>query len=354
MELRFVAFSDVHLHNFSQFSKINEDKLNTRLVDSIHVINQIKNYCKNNGIEITIFCGDWFNNGSSLSPDIIAVTNYLLKDFPGKLYMIAGQHDYLWKDGKWNAVQAISIPFDNANYVPDKISNNLMNIYVCQNVSPLEKQKEELKKIDEIFTIREDDKYDIFIGHFLVKELIEKGSLRIPGNKVVSYEDLPKGFDLYLFGDYHEYVWLPDLKLLSVGSTHQHEFSPLLENRDLGGFVDIKIDDKEITCNRVALEAPKFVNLPSKDVLVETTLNKDYFYRIYCENQDEVESIKSSYGDLYNMTFVVDKKDDMTNEKRMDVKISHDPKDIMERYVDYMNADKNLINIGLEYLQKVK
>lgn len=342
-KMRCAVFSDLHMANWQEFSSIDPiSNLNTRAVDCYNVLMDIYRYCKEEGINLIIFSGDFFHDSLKITPDLYHLVNAWIEDLNYwgiRLVAIPGQHDYY--RGNFTSLT----PFIN-NMEVIAYSGGIINpatdivFHFCFHRSTIEEQKEEISKIKSV-----KGKRNIFVGHFLVKELLEKGlyNLDIP---CITYEDLPKGFDLYLFGDYHPHVHIPELNLASIGSTHQHTFGSV--KRGLGGFLDLDLDTLKF--ERIELKAPMFIDVED----YKTQDFNDYdFYRVHVKGEKEVEDFRNKISDKevkYRLVYSFENSIPLSKEEKEEYLVTMEPEEVLSKYLEKQNKPKQWIEKGRSYL----
>ncbi|EIG2021326.1 metallophosphoesterase [Escherichia coli] len=120
--MTFVAISDTHLHNWSQFAIPTESGINSRLLQILKAIEEAAcaaDYHAPAGVVPTVYHGgDLFHVRGSLTPSVLnAVLDFfktIHRDYGVRFRMIAGNHDLETKDScpTGNAAAALnSLPF---------------------------------------------------------------------------------------------------------------------------------------------------------------------------------------------------------------------------------------------------
>ena len=120
--MTFVAISDTHLHNWSQFAIPTESGINSRLLQILKAIEEAAcaaDYHAPAGVVPTVYHGgDLFHVRGSLTPSVLnAVLDFfktIHRDYGVRFRMIAGNHDLETKDScpMGNAAAALnSLPF---------------------------------------------------------------------------------------------------------------------------------------------------------------------------------------------------------------------------------------------------
>jgi hypothetical protein len=233
---------------------------------------------------------------------------------------------------------------DRTAYWP--ISNEV-NLITCLNRKDIKDQREDLTRCQVLFNR---NYINIFLGHFLLKEILEADGVSWNAD-CVEFKDLPQGCDLYLLGDYHPHIWLPELKVMSIGATHHHTWKD--KNRPLGGFIDLDLDTME--WKRVELQAPMFIELRDTDPYPPGHgYDTRDFYKIPTSGIQEEIDMRVRLGTQWNYIFtrMVTEEEVQQNKPRFDdVNFDTDPYLIMKKWVDHMGADEETLKLGKEFLK---
>src|SRR3990167_7616811 len=106
MSRRFIVFSDLHLHLWSYGASTVNGK-NSRLLDQVNVLDQIRLYALTNNIKEIVFTGDFFHTHSSVRSEVLwAAHTFLsaLKRENIKIIFLIGNHDYTNKEGDLHSI----------------------------------------------------------------------------------------------------------------------------------------------------------------------------------------------------------------------------------------------------------
>lgn len=96
--MKFLVFSDLHIHNYKKF-----DDNGSRLLNCLKVLLDIFHYAAENDIEHILFCGDLFDQQKSLPTEVINKTidvfSDLFETYPKIQFItISGNHDHSSKN----------------------------------------------------------------------------------------------------------------------------------------------------------------------------------------------------------------------------------------------------------------
>lgn len=341
---RAIIFSDIHLHNWRQFSKV-KNGYNSRMLIGVEVLEQIRLYAIKNDIETIFFCGDLFHNGSALSPDLLECLFSELREWRSlNAYFLPGQHDYHALDGGINAVEPLR---DYVEVLSGFGASEFMvrdtRVVAIPHRKNLNQQKLLMNNIQ--------PGPGIFLGHFLLQEIMEADNVTYPV-ECMSFSDLVQDMDYYLLGDYHSHVWIPDKRLMSVGVTHQHSFN---ECGYQGSFIDFDFENG--TFERIPVRAPEFCKV---EMGKGATWTKGNFYRISVKSEKEAElaekSMQSICLDLeYQVVFDGSEESKGNGDEPVridDMHFTMNPSDIVKKYMEHLGVleNKELFEMGMNYI----
>ncbi|GAI86653.1 unnamed protein product [marine sediment metagenome] len=96
MTKKFVVWSDLHSHNYARYSTpING--VNSRLVDGLNVIHEVKDFCVENTVKNAFFLGDLFHARFKIDVEVFNAVYSALAKFQDEgimLWLLAGNHDF--------------------------------------------------------------------------------------------------------------------------------------------------------------------------------------------------------------------------------------------------------------------
>jgi len=98
--MKILLFTDLHLSTYTQFSTVNENGMNTRLLEQLMVINKVAEVARKEKVEAIYFLGDLLHGLTESIPKIIynaayLVVNNLAEACP--VHMLVGNHDQFRK-----------------------------------------------------------------------------------------------------------------------------------------------------------------------------------------------------------------------------------------------------------------
>lgn len=278
--------SDVHLHNWSPFSTINDLGVNTRLKNTLNALSEVALELSKG--DTMYIAGDLFHVRGHITPSVQNPTIDLFRKLANeiKIRIIPGNHDLESKDTSklTNAVQALKevgceICNEPTYYEDDKF-------FMIPWIDSLDDLKKEIQKAAE--SVPEVSETSLII-HAPLNEVIS-----IPDNGLSAEELEAYGFKRVFCGHYHNHKGFND-KVYSVGALTHQTWSDV---NSLAGY--ILIDGEKLT--HCQTEAPKFVdfddNWEEKDIASHVAGN---YVRVKLgeASEKEIRQIKDSLVSEY-------------------------------------------------------
>jgi len=346
--MRAVVISDVHLHNWQPFSRIDPDSgLNTRLLDGFDVLNQVFHYCEENHIKTIFNCGDLLHKGATISADVLELLiGWLIKlQTKGIQFVsIVGQHDFLTRDGSYNLPKGCSGLMTVLNKPGEYIDFGEFRFIGCSYRYGLNLQQEALKKSQSVV---DPQRENILLGHFLLKEILEQNAAPFDNSDCVGVGDLPK-VDIVLLGDYHAFCQLKGKDIISVGGLQQHSFGD--SNRPQGGFLDY--DFKKGNFKRIEVDAPLFIE--SDESFSVDMFSVRNFYKIKYQDEKKQDQIRAALTDEWSVIFepIIEEAEKANEEApRADIHLDMGPEQAVREYCKHLEVPLEYVEKGLSFLR---
>lgn len=273
----FAIISDVHMNDWSQFSYIREDKVNSRLYETIEAVWEAVGHLRRLGGKDLIITGDLFHTRGKIKP---SVYNPVYDAFQTicrsgiNVWCLPGNHDLEGKESDTigNAIHPFeAIPFFR---IFDEVSQVDNFIFI-----PWIEHKDDFTRIINDIV---DPADKVVFCHIGIDGVLDQVAGKV--GKAV----LDKGFKYVFSGDYHNHKALGN-GIYSVGALTHHGFG------DVGSRAGyLIVEEDKVT--QVETKAPKFVNHSSLHIAGNIV-------RIQGEyTEQEAEEIKESLqkeGALY-------------------------------------------------------
>jgi len=354
--MKFVSFSDLHAHNFADFSQVDDVTGNSRLTDIVGCLDSILEYCLEHDIKWVLDAGDIFHKRKAVDTPIMNIVYNKIRNFSRhgiRVVMIPGNHtQYDNSDLPEHSIEQFK-EIDGVHvldrfepfyvYDSDDWDEDIM-IYPV----PYSKNAEMVKKeIDRYAfqTVNEGiEKNSILLGHMGISgAFVGKSSYAMADAFTV--EDLfPHAFRFVSLGHFHKRQDLGGYShVFYNGAPIQHNFND--EGQDKGFYVlDMATGEKEF----VAIPNPKFMTIEVDELndevlaeLEEKTKGNYVRYRVSANHAHEL-SEKLPEGSKHRMEV----QKDYDGEKRIDVDIDDSYEEIIKKYAEEFNPEA--LAVGLE------
>jgi len=338
--VKYLIFSDLHAHNYREFSEIDPTGVNSRLLDCVEVLGEIQKYANSQGIEKVIFCGDLFHLKNNIDSRVIKI---ILDEFHSlfsnkRLYLLPGNHDYrMWGSDP----TLLELLYD---YMVEEGGSRVQIITESTVIEDdgvklyFEPYTRQVKGLNERIASKA-EKDMIFIGH---QDVV---GAYYGGYQVTSGLDpklLAEKFLWAFVGHNHTPSKFSE-RVISVGAPLQHNFSDIGSER---GWWVLDTDAEELTFVENTF-SPKFWEVKVGETIPGNP-ERD-FYRVVLESLDvppEVEKLRWKRF-IYNLAG--------SSKRRSEIRFQDKTEDIVRKYVELRAPKgfdkKKLIEIGKEYLQ---
>ncbi len=311
------VFSDLHLHNFKQFSRPEPTGVNSRAQACLDVLGKILSQedCKT-----FLFCGDFWHVRWSIPTTLIQpVQNILYRNLQRcetYCYAIPGNHDQPTKDPYGpNALAAIGacglVDISGLMYYPDLF---ILGVPAGASLPVIDIIDKQNKKV--------------LILHQMIEgtEISASGHITNTGSSLDSIKEYMAeySFDKCFIGDIHKRHQLDD-DIWYVGSSLQHDFGD--EGQDKGMLI-WDTESGEVTFREIVSPQFKTITDPEKQ-----TIDSGNYYRIYT-TESNIETTLKKFGHLWNVKVIPPRGTD-SQPRMLDFKaLSPDNLDkILSRYV---------------------
>ncbi len=265
--LELVLFSDMHAHNFRFGAKrvMHEDgsMYNSRLIDCVTVLREIKAYCVKHNIEHVLFGGDLFHRRSILHTDVFNVIYEEIANMSNlKFVMIPGNHDYADRAGNVHSL----VPFGRLpnvivleEYSLSTVGDKIAVAAVPFTDDPAE-AKERLKVAGEMADRNKEVTGNpcILLAHLGMQGAKVGSDYVLVSDSDIGVDDVPYDkFTACFFGHYHQHQQLFPNGYY-IGATHHHNWGDANTER---GFIHLKVFQDAIEFERIETSVPRFLNV---------------------------------------------------------------------------------------------
>ncbi len=286
-----LLFSDLHAHNFQYGSKrvqIAEERpgwnhygtFNSRLLDTLAVLDEIKDYAVAHGITTILFGGDLFHRRQVYHTDVFNLVFEKFTEMSSMgltFLMIPGNHDYADRVGMVHALQ----PFDTienvhvSGLVMPRLWTSECEVLCVPYTPDLDTACSNLRFAGQMAD--DSDVPTILLAHLGMQGARVGSDYILVTDGDVKVADVPhQSFTGCFFGHYHEHQQL-FANGWYIGSTHEHNWG---DSGGTRGFLHARVYKDKIAFHRIETDAPKFVTIDGDDA--PEYRDKD-FVRIYVD-----------------------------------------------------------------------
>jgi DNA repair exonuclease SbcCD nuclease subunit len=262
----FIVFSDLHAHNFPYRARRVpipgfKGLYNSRLADTVAVLDEIGDYAAVNNVRTILFGGDLFHRRSSISTDVrhVVVSKLIELAVRNQIYMITGNHDLGDRKGYVHNLcgleQLENIHVFNDVGVAHPGSFKLICVPYTDNI---QEAKARLKRAGELCTEGKNAReHVVLLAHLGMQGATVGSDYVLVGDSDIQVSDVPvDAFSACFFGHFHEHQVLFKNGWF-IGATHEQNWSDSGGSR---GFLHVKIKkDGYVDIKQIQTKAPKFV-----------------------------------------------------------------------------------------------
>ena len=338
--VRTLLFSDLHSHNYREFSEY-IDGVNSRLLDCVNAVEKIRNCANERKIIRIYFVGDLFHLKNNLSAEVIKHTMDALFGLASgrEVILIPGNHDFTFWNRDPILLELIS---EYATTSEGKIEI-ITERGLCENIyfAPYTRQVNDL---NDSLKYAKTSKEALFFGHQDIMGM-QYGGFKV--EKGLDPKLLSEKFKMSFIGHCHESMKVMN-NVVSIGAPLQHNFSDSDGTR--GWWIyDDETNEVEFIENDFS---PRFYDYEyNSDAEEKGFIPGDFekdFYRIKVKGHVELpERLKRLKWKRVIFETVSKEK------KRTTISFSDKIDDLLEKYVKLkggiLDMDR-LIEIGRKYL----
>jgi DNA repair exonuclease SbcCD nuclease subunit len=358
MSFEFLVFSDFHAHNHTYCATRTSipgirGLYNSRLADSVAVLDEIVEYAKDHKIKHVVFCGDLFHRRTSVFTDVRYVVTDRLHKFVEEgitLYMIPGNHDM--GDRKGNVHSLVGLgelsPYINVYNKVSLSSLDAVDFVFVPYTDSLDEAKNMLEKAGDLAALS--PKPTILFAHLGMQGAKVGSDYVLVADSDISVTDVPSSkFVACFFGHFHEHQQL-FLNGWYVGATHEHNWGDAGGSR---GYLHVNVeDDGKVSFKQIKTSAPNFVVRKDEEIVVWK--HNDFLKVITKEKFLDKEALKKEMG-ITHLEIVTDTEEDNTEFTLDTTQLS--PLSILEQWVDkklpqHLDRDE-VLDIGKDILKEI-
>lgn len=343
----YLFFSDLHCHNWPQFSTRLANGLNSRFQDCLNILDQAATIVQQYHVQHVFFLGDLFESRTKIDIDVWNKTWQAMKRLtevtPQRVWLLKGNHDCHDKIGSVHSLEHfrplceviakpwVCLPIANAHIAAFPYTDD---------VATLKQQLAELTSVDLV----------------LLHQSIREGTIG-PYSRTIAAElslsDLPMDRTRYVFaGDYHKRQFFgPDNRVHYIGSPLQLKSDEAGEEK---GFTLVDPATWQLyTVPSVAprfclFETPRAAEIAIDEQQVDTERD---FVRVRYESSDAAaaERLKDSFPSIQ-----LDRQRPQRQPlARTTAAVTTDDRALVTEYVQQRNTNydqQRLIDVGMQLL----
>lgn len=332
--MKFIVFSDLHLHNWSYGSSIREDGWNSRLLFQFDALNQIKEYAIANDIHHVFFTGDMFHTHQSVNAGPLAIAMRAFSDWRSsglQTVFLVGNHDFANAAGTIHSLEALR-PYGIVVDRPMRLQSPGFPLPI--HAAPFIKQRDDLVKF-----LSDVEENSLVLMHQGVSG-ISVNSTGFTLNEILQPEDIPENIFHAFTGHYHSHKCV-SYRLTIPGSPLQHTWSDVGEDR---GFVVSDTDTGVI--QHVKIVAPEFVKVEEaslKDKNIDYNLK---YVKVSNYTKNKVEKCREKLLAAGALSVEFEKRI-----KKESVEVKHEVKDfdlpsVFKEFCKQNDLSADLIKVG--------
>jgi len=309
--VRLIVTSDTHLYEFRQFAKTLEGGINSRLKQSLDVLDMIIERA-NQEADLFIHVGDLYHEKGRTSLKVVYESFKVLRKLMKPSIWVSGNHDMVFRTtGKYTVLDLLEFVVPQS-YVDREVIDFEGYKFVCV---PYNFDREEHSET--IYSI-EDKENVVLLTHADMKDVMYGGYKSEVGLEKESLSE----FLFAIVGHCHTPYFLEN-NVLIPGAPVQHTWNDVGEER---GYWVVELNNGQ-------LEGVEFCRVSNVSKFVEVNLeeNPDFefndrdFYRVICSSPVEIPE---------GVNAVVITPEVEAEEKRLEVASLSSPESLIDKYVE--------------------
>lgn len=281
--MRFVYFSDLHAHPFTECSEILETGINSRLQDCLNVLIEILEYARKNRIKQVWFGGDLVHARKAIPSEVVPLLLEVFSRYEDlDMFFYPGNHDYsLAVPSKHclSALKKIGTVVDRRSLIEAHGVRFSVHPFKSAGLKFLESNLRHMRGVD------------VVLLHQGVQGVVSRSGHVLMGD-VISRRSLPRE-TLTLSGHIHEYQKLKGREFYYAGSPSQQDWG------DSGipkFFLDVDLDKDPGVTAVPTLTPPKFVQLKIGQHISPDAIRNNFVRVVVASDEDMRLARKMSKG----------------------------------------------------------
>lgn len=282
--MRVLVFSDLHAHTFKHYSEMLPSGVNSRLMDSLNVLKEIKVITEQERVDAILFGGDLFHVRRIINVQSFNLVFEMMATLKiGKpLGLLVGNHDQVDRGGSIHSIhtfKSMTTVMDEIGWYRFPVKNG--HGYLLVLAVPYRAERHVLvdgiKKALSKGNAPLERGPRVLLGHIGVSGALAGSNFVLTDKELLEVSDLfPEEFDQVFLGHYHEPQQLaPNVRY--VGAAMQHNWGDA--GQDRGCFI---WDTDSRTVEFHPLSSPQFIKIGSVGLPAALTAGglKGHFVRV--------------------------------------------------------------------------
>jgi DNA repair exonuclease SbcCD nuclease subunit len=347
--MNFVVTADIHLHAYSDFAVI-KDGMNSRLLDGLNVVRQMKDYCLKNDVPLIVVDGDTFQDRLNIEADVLYYVYKVFEEVEDagiKILFNTGNHDQHDKAGTIYSTVTLN-RLGKVVYEPEIFEYEDTKFYTipfAYDVDPVKKKIKEYAKMAKA----DKDSYHILLLHQGVDGAYVGAYDFVMKENLTVKDMMSQHFDWVVLGHYHKFQHL-NTNTIYTGSPMQLNYG---ERGKASGFVHFN-DEFEKGYKFVPTNAPRFIEASDGELTKKWVEKyKNDFLIVKNDELNDEELHKLLDGTRHRI--VRNRAKDHTQRSEIDTMMSDE--EIVEQFVNESSTSldkEKLIDIGKSALRSVR
>jgi DNA repair exonuclease SbcCD nuclease subunit len=350
---KFLLFSDIHFHEFTENAKLVPYQLvdgrvlhiNSRLRDCAYAMRQVAEHAEANSITNIFFAGDLVHSKRHTTKTVYnVIVNELARAHSSIVWhLLCGNHDMVSADGLDNSLVALRAP--NVR-IYDRNNSQEVQLGYGHNDQVVRL----IPFIEDKASLKAELNYPLAGPTVVILHAGVQGA-KLGSDFVLSKEydiatdDLSDEYAACFLGHYHEHQQLKD-NCWYIGATHQHNWG---DAGSVRGFIEVTWDNS-ITIKQHVIKAPRHIIVKQGDDL--SAINSDDFVKYLLTEADEIPEELKAHPNV-KTSFIAAEQQEAT--PLLITELSSDDESCkawVDSKVKDADAAKELLLFGLELLKE--
>lgn len=366
--MKLLLFSDLHVHPWSEYANTdNKLLMNSRLLDTVSVVDEVSTYALDHSIRDIAFGGDLLHR-----PGIVPTSAYKMaakslrrmQRRKQKLWAVDGNHDHADRSGRTHALQALAygglcniVSSDNGWRACEMDNGALLVMFsYCDSSDLLQ------RRLDSAYKYMKGSSTVALFHHGFVGARVGTALEYVVREEIDASTIASYGFDYIFSGHYHTHQ-----SIKGVSNGH-YIGSPLEHVRgqrdpdDSKGFLVYDFNRKKF--ERIPVHRPRFVKVTQRDLdKGNLKICKGNFVDVEWEDyKGGAETLASHIREsgAKGVRLVQISKSKVSTKSRVDIPSGCDTTAVLKLYVEHKCRDlqsvksKKLFRLGRELMQQLE